>query len=98
MELFKIKAEITIKIGVRTLPVKNGYRPGFVFTDKGQTSGSIRLLKNIPLFPGETGLVEISFVSDSILGYLDQGTKFKFYEGPVEIGFGKVIQVLDGSK
>lgn len=93
--LFKIEAEIKInKEGGRTWPVKTGYRPGFEFINKIQTSGSIVLLDNEDLKPGEKGIVEVSFISNELLGEIHIGTEFKFYEGPVEIGDGKVLKVI----
>lgn len=97
-KLFKIKAEIKINgKGGRTWPVETGYRPAFNFIDDKQTSGSIKLLTVNCLMPGETGLVEISFISDSFLGKVEVGSKFRFFEGPVEIGRGAVLEVLGWS-
>ncbi|SHG42565.1 hypothetical protein [Pedobacter caeni] len=94
-KLFKIKAEIKVdEKSVRTWPIKNGYRPGFNFINESQTSGSIKLLEKDSLKPGDLGRVEISFVSDALLGKIDFGTEFKFYEGRNEIGKGKVLQIL----
>jgi translation elongation factor EF-Tu-like GTPase len=93
--LFKIEAEIKInEEGSRTWPIKTGYRPGFNFIDEKQTSGSIDLLDKEDLKPGEHSIVEICFVSDVLLGNIKPGTEFKFYEGPVEIGSGKVLNVI----
>ncbi len=94
--LFKIEAEIEInkKGGGRTWPIKTGYRPGFNFLDKMQTSGSIYLINREDLKPGEKGIVEVSFISNELLGAIQIGTEFKFYEGPVEIGNGKVLKVI----
>lgn len=94
-KLFKITARIAVneKTG-RTWPIETGYRPAFSFVSKSQTSGSIRLLEKDSLHPGEVGLVEISFVSDSLLGKIDSGTEFEFYEGPIQIGKGEVLKVL----
>jgi len=94
-KLYKIEAEIEInKEGGRTWPIKTGYRPGFNFIDNKQTSGSINLLNREDLKPGERGLVEVSFISNDFLEQIDSGTEFKFYEGPVEIGGGRVLKVI----
>lgn len=94
-KLFKIEAEIKIiKEGNRTWPIKTGYRPGFNFMDKKQTSGSINLLGREELKPGEQGIVEVFFISNELLGEIKSGTEFKFYEGAIEIGGGKVLKVL----
>lgn len=93
--LYKIKAEIKIKKdGGRMLPIKTGYRPGFKFFDKMQTSGSILLLNSEDLKPGEKACVEVSFISDELLGEIRLGTEFKFYEGPIETGSGEVLEVV----
>lgn len=94
-KLFKIEAEIFVNAERgRTWPIKSGYRPGFIFFGKMQTSGSIKLLSRNELCPGERGKVEVNFVSQELLGDIKVGSKFKFYEGPVEIGFGEVINIL----
>lgn len=93
-KLFKIKADISINIGGRTLPIHTGYRPGFNFIDKSQTSGSISLLHQESLSPGEHGVVEVNFLSNELLGDIKPGIEFKFYEGPIEIGSGKVLSVI----
>jgi len=93
--LFKIEAEIKInREGGRTWPITTGYRPGFQFINKTQTSGSILLLNNEDLKPGEKGIVEVSFISNELLGEIHLATEFKFYEGPIEIGEGKVLKVI----
>jgi elongation factor Tu len=92
---FKIEASISIhQEGGRTKPIKTGYRPGFNFVEKQQTSGSIDLLEKEELKPGEESLVEVNFISNELLGEIKPGTDFRFYEGPNEIGKGKVLEVL----
>src|SRR5687767_10951542 len=94
-KLYKIEAEISVnKDGRRSLPVTTGYRPGFIFDSKSQTSGSIRLLHKEILNLGESDIIEISFISDVLLGNIKPGLSFKFYEGPIEIGEGKVLKVI----
>lgn len=94
-KIYKIEAEIRIyKDAGRTWPIKTGYRPGFNFIGNKQTSGSINLLDKEDLKPGEIGIVEVSFISNELLGEVHYGTEFKFYEGPVEIGNGRVLKVI----
>lgn len=94
-KLYRIQAEITLNSkGGRTWPIKSGYRPGFDFKTRGLTSGSIKLLNRQELNPGETGLAEISFVSDELIGNAETGSKFKFYEGSTEIGYCKIVRIL----
>lgn len=98
-KLFKIKAQIEIhREGGRTLPIKTGYRPAFNFIDKKLTSGLINLLEAKELKPGEKSSVEVSFISDELLGNIKSGIEFKFYEGSVEIGKGKVLNVIGWKK
>lgn len=59
-----------------------------------QTSGSILLLNRDDLRPGEKDVVEIRFISNMLLGDINAGTEFRFYEGPYEIGNGKVVEVV----
>jgi translation elongation factor EF-Tu-like GTPase len=93
--LFRIEADIKInKQGGRTWPIKTGYRPGFNFIDNKQTSGAINLLSKEYLHPGEEGVVEVTFISNELLGDIEPGVEFKFYEGPNEIGSGKVLKVV----
>lgn len=92
-KIFKIEAEIRMKY-TRTWPIKTGYRPGFKFNSKAQTSGSIHLFGNVEINPGEKAIVEVIFISDELLGDIRVGTEFKFYEGPIEIGDGKVLKVI----
>lgn len=93
--LFKIEAQIKInKNGKRTLPIRTGYRPGFIFVDNTQTSGSISLLDREELKLGEEACVEVCFISDELLGDIKIGAKFSFFEGPVEIGKGTVINIF----
>ena len=95
-QLFKIHANITlINKGGRTLPIKSGYRPGFSFIEKKQTSGSITLLNQDFLSVGESTDVEILFFSDLLLGNINEKTTFNFFEGGLLVGFGNVI-TIDG--
>lgn len=95
MKLFTIEAEIELtERGGRTQPAMTGYRPGFRFIDHQQTSGSIKLLHTQVLHLGVTTLVEISLFSDELLGAIEPGVEFNFFEGPVRVGSGKVLKVL----
>ena len=93
--LFKIQANITlIDKGGRTLPIKSGYRPGFNFVEKKQTSGLIKLLNQEFLSIGESANVEIFFFSDSLLGNINKKTTFIFFEGNILVGFGSVTNII----
>lgn len=95
MKRFTIEAKIELtERGGRTQPAMTGYRPGFCFIDNQQTSGSIKLLHTQVLQLGETTLVEISFFSEELLGAIKPGVEFNFFEGPVQVGSGKVMKIL----
>lgn len=92
---FQIKAKISLlDKGGRFLPIKDGYRPGVRFKKNQQTSGYIELLDKNYIEPGEHGNVRISFHSTDPLGKIDIGISFNFYEGPVLIGSGEVINII----
>lgn len=94
-KLFKIEAEIEFNIeSERTWPIKNGYRPGFKFEDKMQTSGAIHMIDREELKAGEKGIVQVWFVHDTLLGDVHSGVPFEFYEGHAKIGQGHVLKVL----
>ena len=93
--LFKVEAKIELEIGKgRTWPIKNGYRPGFNFIDNKLTSGSIVLINKDELKPGDTAVVEISFISNELLGEIHIGSQFNFYEGSIKIGHGHILKVI----
>lgn len=93
--IFQILAKIRInREKGRTWPIRTGYRPGFNFFNEKLTSGSIKLLHSEFLEPGEETIVEVNFISNELLGDIRIGTEFKFYEGPVEIGSGKVLKII----
>lgn len=95
IKLFTIQAKIKINTeGGRTWDIKSGYRPGFSFIPRSQTSGAITLLNEEKLSPGEQGIVEVKFVTDKLLGDIKPGIQFKFYEGHTEIGSGEVLEVV----
>lgn len=93
-KLFRIEAEICFESPIRSLPIISGYRPGFKFVGNSQTSGSIRLLTKDELHQGESGYAEISFISDKLLINVTTGSRFRFFEGPIEIGSGEVKRIV----
>lgn len=93
-KLFKIKADIQINVNGRKNPFSSGYRPGFSFFGNMQTTGHIELINEKELYPGQSAIVNIYFFSDQLLGNIKSNNKFKFFEADIEIGFGKVIEII----
>jgi len=89
----------TAKEGGRNTPAKSGYRPHleFEFT-KMLTSGHQFFIGTDIVNPGETVLAQIGMNGTSLCeGKLEVGTKFKFCEGSVIIGIGKITEILNKS-
>jgi len=79
----------------RSTPFKSGYRPCFGFVPESLTSGSITLLDRELFYPGDTGEVKITFLSEELLGEnFGSGTTFEFGEGPRALGRGEILEVL----
>ncbi|MBX7060405.1 MAG: hypothetical protein K1X52_02000 [Pyrinomonadaceae bacterium] len=92
--MIKIKAWLTHK-GVRKVPIHSGYRPAVFFIPDHPTSGAIRLLDREELLPGERAIVEITPVSESLVGNPASGEVFKIGESPRSIvGEIEVIEVI----
>lgn len=90
--MIKIKANIRLYAEGRKTPFRNNYRPLFNFIDKMKTSGQISLINQVDFSPGETGVVEILFMSKDLLGdNFDVGTRFTFGEGGKPFGDGEVL-------
>jgi len=89
----------TAKEGGRKTPASSGYRPHleFEFT-KMLTSGHQFFIGTDLVNPGETILAHIGMNSTyHCEGKLEIGTEFKFCEGSVIIGFGKITQIINKS-
>lgn len=92
--MMNIKAKIDL-LRVRKTAFVSGYRPLFNFIAKTKTSGKITLLDRNEFLPGDTAIVEISFVDRAYLGSdFGPGTQFTFDEGGEPIGRGTVVEIL----
>lgn len=73
----------------------DGYRPMFKFIDSTMTSGSIRLINNKKIEPGQEGIVEIIFLNDEYLGKgLSIGQSYKFFECIEPLGEVKILDIM----
>ncbi|MGZ3874064.1 MAG: hypothetical protein ACXVJD_14175 [Mucilaginibacter sp.] len=73
----------------------NNYRPLFEFSVGMKKSGQITLSDRTEIFPGDNGIVDISFLDDAFLGSdFGLGTKFTFGEGGVPLGEGEIISII----
>ena len=73
-----------------------GYRPLFNFIEGMKTSGQITLIDRNEFYPGDEGLVEITFLNKSYLGdNFSEGIKFIFDEGRAPLGEGEVTEILN---
>ena len=91
--MLKIKAWLTHE-GVRKTSIHTGYRPALFFFPDHATSGVIRLLDRKELLPGERAIVEITPVSESLVGNPAIGQIVKIGESPMHIvGEIEIIEV-----
>lgn len=80
--------------GRRKVPFTSGYRPMFKFPNKtSYTSGKIELIGRTVFSPGDTDVVTVWFIENTISVDLKAGTKFTFGEGPKSIGEGEVLEI-----
>ena len=92
--MLKIKAWLTHK-GVRQAPMHSGYRPAVFFFPDHPTSGVIRLMDREELLPGERAVVEITPVTESLVGNPTVGQIVKIGESPMHIvGEIEIIEVV----
>jgi len=93
--MITLKAKIKLYASGRPIPFSTGYRPMFNFIEKMKTSGKIQLNDRERFYPGDEGIVLITFVSEKYLGFnLGSGSKFTFDEGGNPIGEGEVIGIV----
>lgn len=93
--MVKLKANIKLYENGRLSPFKSSYRPVFNFIDEMKTSGQIELIDKDEFFPGEEGIVNITFISRKYLGKdFAVGKRFFFGEGIEFLGEGIVIEIL----
>jgi translation elongation factor EF-Tu-like GTPase len=93
--MVKIKAYIRFFKNERKLPFYSGYRPLCRFIEGTATSGSIELIDREKFYPGDEGVVKITFLIRECLGNdFAEGKKFTFAEAIKPIGEGVVIEIL----
>jgi len=96
--MIKIKAIIKLYKNEysRKTSFVNGYRPLFNFIEGMKTSGRITLIDREAFYPGDEGLVEITFLNRDYLGEnFSNGTKFTFDEGQNPLGEGEIKEILN---
>ncbi|MDN3664392.1 hypothetical protein ACFFU1_11575 [Algibacter miyuki] len=89
----------TTEQGGRKTPANSGYRPHleFEFTEM-LTSGHQFFIGTDLVNPGETVLAQIGMNSTyHYEGQLEVGTEFKFCEGSLIIGIGKITEIINKS-
>ena len=91
--MLRIKAWLTHN-GVRRAPIHSGYRPAVFFVPGHPTSGVIRLLDREELVAGERAIVEITPVTEALVGNPKIGQIVKIGESPEHIvGEVEIIEV-----
>src|SRR5262245_42006695 len=79
--------------------VASGYRGQikFPFTER-QTSGQQTFQDKERVYPGETATATIRVVSPQFFANaLQEGMEFEIREGPIIVGFGKLLKILNQS-
>ena len=80
---------------MRKYEFKSGYRPAFEFKGaKSLQSGSITLLDRESLHPGNSAIVQITFLQGIIEdAFFKKGNIFTFREGEYVLGKGEIINI-----
>ena len=92
VSMITIKAKMKLYSSVRPGPFTTGYRPLFNFIRETKTSGKIQLDDREEFYPGDEGIVSITFISEKSLGTnFGIGSKFTFDEGGEPVGEGEII-------
>lgn len=93
--MIKVKAYIKLFKKGRKTPFHSGYRPLFNFVADMRTSGKIELLDKDEFYPGDEGLVKISFLNGDYLGDdFKKGKAFTFGENEEPLGEGVINEIL----
>ena len=94
-ELIKKVAKIQLFTGEgkRRTPIISGYRPLFDFVGaKTKLSGKIDLINDDKIYPGSSGIVNITFIKGIINeNFFKKGTFFTFSEATLSLGKGEII-------
>ncbi len=92
-KFYRIRVEIILDDKRRKNSIKNGYRPAFLCNGKLIT-GHVIMLGSPFLNPGESGIAEISFISNDFLRNIKIDDIIPFYEGPaVQLGYVVVKEI-----
>ena len=94
----ELKYKTTEQNGRKT-PANSGYRPHlkFDFTEM-LTSGHQFFIGTNFVYPGETVLAQIAMnTTQHCEGKLEVGMEFKFCEGNIIIGIGKITEIINKS-
>lgn len=95
MNMIKIKAIVKLYKNGRKTPFSSGYKPLFDFVAYTKTSGQIKLIDRDWFYPGDEGVVEITFLNQEYLGNnFSEGVKFTFGEGGEPLGEGEIKEIL----
>lgn len=97
-DLVKINAKIELFAGnqFRQTPFNSGYHPVFSFIGANtRISGRIDLIDMDAFSPGETAIVQISFIAGMLKDdHFKAGENFTFGEGRHSLGKGQIIERL----
>jgi translation elongation factor EF-Tu-like GTPase len=87
----------TTEQGGRKTAALSAYRPHVKFDfAEMQTSGQQTFIDRKLVFPGDTVDAEIKIIAvEYFQNKLTEGMEFKFMEGPITIGTGKIKQILN---
>lgn len=103
IDLVHVKAEVRLlptNEGDKTIPICGSYRPNHNFFDTPNavmTVGVIKLPKGVKVNPGEAVVAPIAFWWwPGLAGQIHVGREWRIQEGPHLVGFGRVVEVLDG--
>tara|TARA_R110001599_G_C12234408_1_gene658281 strand:- start:1866 stop:2183 length:318 start_codon:yes stop_codon:yes gene_type:complete len=92
-----IEAQVTListEEGGRSGYAVSGYRPQHVFREDWVTSGAHQYITKDKLYPGESALANISFLSPLVQS-LEIGTNLKIQEASRVVGFAKVTKIFN---
>jgi len=85
------------KDGGRRTPAKTGFRPQVKFEiSEKTTSGHQNFVDKEFVFPGETIIAEVIFLSPHFFsGMLEVGMSFNIQETINHIGYGKILKIIN---
>jgi translation elongation factor EF-Tu-like GTPase len=88
--------------GGKAVPISGSYRPNRNFFDAADammTVGAIKLPEDVTVHPGETITVPVALSWwPGLAGEIYVGREWRIQEGPHLVGFGRVLEVQNGSE